>query len=294
MKKKNFLSMMAGALLVVGLVACGGSPSNPNPLNIEVPAWEQFVHPKSDGVKLYKSADENSPKLQIAHEPCEGDMCDLLIIWEGESVQRGWIVNDWDVSTYDAFPILAEEGDFYKVYVSSEWVGAEEAYIKKSDCDVVKPAEITQEVLDTIGKSTWRRDYVVPEGELKNLCFSSYLGEFDGLEFGMGQLCGNCLVFVNTNLIWLDQSDENADIKIVPGASENEADKLMFGKDYYWVPSDESPWLFDTKKLSNEMVGELFNRLRMDSVEITQMLYYLPDVSKERFYYLYKFADVNK
>lgn len=289
--KKNILTMMAAALLVVGLMACGGSS---NPLNIEAPTWEKFAHPKSDGVKLYMSADESSPKLQIAMEPCDGDACDIQVIWAGEWIPRGWTANDWDVSTYDAFPILAEEGDYYKVYVSNDWLGAAEAYMKKSDCDVVRPANITQEVLDSVGKNCSRRDYVIQDGELENLCFSSCLGEYDGIEFEMGQLCGNCLVIVNSKPIWLSQSNEDTGIKIVPGESENEADRLEFGKDDYWSPNEESAWLFDTKKLDNELVNELFNKLRPDSVEVTQAYYYLPDVDKGRIVPIYLFADVKK
>jgi len=294
--KKSFLILIAVVLLVVGLMACGGNGNETpsNPLNINAPAWEKFVHPKSDGLKLYKSADENSPKLQIAMEPCEGDICETEIIWAGEKIQRGWTANDWDVTVYDVFPILAEEGDFYKVYVFGEWVGAAEAYIKKGECDVVMPAEITQEVLDSIGKRCWRRDYVIQEGELKNLCLSSYLGDFDGLEFGMGQICGNCLAFVNSKPVWLIQSDENVGIRLVAGENENEADKLEFGKDFYWTPSEEAPSLLDTKKLGDEMVNELFNKLRPDSMELKEVIYYMPEVDKGRIFSIFLFPDVMK
>lgn len=282
--KKFFLTMMAAALLVVGLTACGGDSSS-NPLNIEAPSWSQFVRPKTDGVKLYKAADQNSPKLQIAQEHCEGDMCDFEIIWAGERVPRRWSVNDWDTYVGDIFPIIAEEGDFYKVYVSSEWLGvAAEAFIKKSECEVVTPAKLTQEVLDSIGKTGQRRDYVVQKGALKNLCLSSYFGEYDGLEFEMGQLCDNCLVFVNTKTTWLSPSDEDGPIMFSRNDDEqNESYQISFGKDNYWKSGEESTGLFDTKKLSDDQVVDIFNTIREDSVKTARVMYYFPEVDKERF-----------
>lgn len=288
--KKIYLTMMAAALLVVGLTACGGSSSNL--LNVEAPAWTEFVHPKADGVKLYKFADENSPKLQIAQEHCEGDMCDVELIWAGQKVKRGWTVNDWDTYVGDVFPVIAEEGDFYKVYASSEWIGAAEVYMKKSECEIVKPVKLTQEVLDSIGKTGYRRDFVVQEGALKNLCLSSYLGEYDGLEFGMGQLCDNCLVFVETKALWLSSSDENGPIKFVRAENDEDGNRLEFGKDNFWMNGEESMGLFDTKKLSEEQVKDIFNAIREDSARITQVLYYFPDIDKERMQYITIFENV--
>ena len=293
--KKIFLTMMAAALLVVGLMACGGDSSS-NPLNIKAPSWSQFVRPKTDGVKLYKAADQNSPKLQIAQEHCEGDMCDFEIIWAGERAPRRWSVNDWDTYVGDIFPILAEEGDFYKVYVSSEWLGvAAEAYIKKSECEVVTPVKLTQEVLDSVGRTGQRRDYVVQKGALKNLCLSSYFGEYDGLEFELGQLCDNCLVFVNTKATWLSPSDEDGPIVFSRNDDkQNESYQISFGKDNYWKSGEESTGLFDTKKLSDEQVADIFNTIRKDSVKIVRVLYYFPEVDKERLQPIALYENVKK
>ena len=64
--KRNFLTMMAATLLCAGLVACGDMKKESNPLGVEAPAWQQFVHPKGERIFLYKEAKEDSPVLKRA------------------------------------------------------------------------------------------------------------------------------------------------------------------------------------------------------------------------------------
>lgn len=291
---KKIIGIGAGAVVVIGLLiwlvtslfsgssVTSKSDNTPsNLLNVEAPAWKEFVHPKTDGVKLYKSADSNSPRLQIAMEPCDGDACDTELIWSGEKKPRGWTANDWDTYVGDVFPVLADEGDYYKVYVSHEWLGAAEAFIKKSECEVVKPVKITQEILDAIGKEGYRRDYVIQEGALKNLCFSSYYGDYDELMFCMGQLCDNCIVLVNTKAVWLSPSDEDGPIEFSRSDNDpNEAYQLAFGKNNCWTSGENSSGLFDAQKLSEEQAESIYNAIRMDSTNVMQVLYYIPDVDK--------------
>lgn len=291
---KIILTLMAASLLCVGLTACGGEASLNNPLNVEAPAWQQFVHPKGDNVIVYKKADVNSPHLQFAAEPCDGDACDFKILWSDEKAPRGWDINEETANSYSAYPILAEEGDFYKVYYSREWLGAVEGYIKKEECNVVKPSVLTQELIDSIGNLEFRRDYLVQEGDLKNLCLSSYLGEYDETMFDMGQLCGNCLVYVKTKPIMLQPSSEKASIQFSRNENdENESYLIAFGNDQLWQPNESSPSVFDTRKLNEEQVRNIYNSIKIDIAKPTMVLYYLPDVSKERLmpFYIYLTGD---
>lgn len=281
--RKNVLTILITALLCGGFVACSNESTPPNPFNIEVPTWQEFAHPKDEGVIVYKNADATGPYLQFAAEPCEGDACNFMILWSDEEAPRGWGVNTETVNNYSAFPILGEEGEFYKVYVSREWLGAVEGYIKKSDCNITKPETLTQALIDSIGKTAIRRDYIIKEGELKNLCLSSYLGEYDGIEFRLGQLCNNCLVFINTKPLMLNPLNENSPIQLSRDENdENESFILVFGTDQLWQPNEESPAVFDTQKLSEEQVKNIYISLKAEDTKPTEILYYLPEVSKDR------------
>lgn len=285
--KKNILIFMAAALLCVGLTACGGEKKLNNPLNIEAPVWQQFAHPKGENVIIYKNADTNSSRLQFAAEPCDGDACDFKILWSDEKAPSGWSVDDETANNYSAYPILGEEGDFYKVYVSREWLGAVEGYIKKAECDVIKPVELTPALVDSIGKTECRRDYIISEGKLENLCLSSYLGEYDGMEFELGQFCGNCLVFVETKPVMINASTENEPIIYTQSVNEgNEEFVLNCGQNQLFQ-STEGNYVLDTKKLSDDQVLSLFESTRMKSTEMKEVLFYLPDVNKECFQHFY-------
>lgn len=295
MMKKNILTFMAVALLCAGLVACGGEKKESNPLNVEAPAWEQFAHPKGDNATIYKQAKADAPVLQIASEPVEGDYGDMEVLWSDEKAPRGWYVNNYDISTYDALPILGEEGEFYKVYVSHEWLGGEEGYVKKAECDVVKPVALTTELIDSIGKMEFRSDNILKEGELQNLCFSSYLGDYDEISFKMGQWCGNCIVYPETKPVSLNITMGNAPISFAKGEGEgDESYMLSGGEDQLCQPSPDNPSVFDTKKLSEEQIQQMYNDLKVDGAKPKEVLYYIPEVNKERFIHLYIFLTGNE
>ena len=284
---KKILTLMAAVLLCTMLAACGGDKGLNNPLNVEAPAWQQFAHPKGESVIVYKNADTKSPRLQFAAEPCEGDACDFKLLWSDEKAPHGWSVNDETANNFSAYPILGEEGDFYKVYISQEWLGAVEGYIKKAECDVIKPVDLTPELIDSIGKTECRRDYIISEGELQNLCLSSYLGEYDGMEFEMGQFCGNCLVFVETKPVVINASTENAPILYTQSVNEGtEEFQISFGQNQLFQ-SSEGSYVLDTKKLSEEQVLSIFNSIRIESTKMKEVLFYLPDVNKERLQHFY-------
>ena len=293
--KKNFLNLMAATLLCAGLVACGGEKKESNPLNVEAPALEQFAHPKGDGVTIYKQVKSDAPVLQIASEPVEGDFGDMEVLWSGEKAPRGWYVNNYEISSYDALPILGEEGDFYKVYVSHEWLGGKEGYVKKADCDVVKPMALTPELIDSIGKSECRSDRIVKEGELRNLCFSSYLGDYDEMSFEMGQWCGHCIVYPKTKSVSLNITIGQAPVSFAKGEGEgDESYMLSGGEDQLCQPNQEGPSVFDTQKLSEEQIRQVYNALKVDGAKAKEVLYYIPEVNKERFIHIYIFPIDNE
>lgn len=291
--KTNFFTMMAATALCVVLSACGGEQKVINPLGVQAPEWQQFAHPKGEGATIYKLAKADAPVLQIASEPVEGDYGESEILWSDQKPPRGWYVNNYDISSSDALPIIGEEGNFYKVYVSNQWLGGEEGYIKKSDCDIVKAAALTPEVVDSIGKTEFRSDNIIKEGDLQSLCFSSFLGDYDEMSFKMGQLCDLCIVYPDTKPVTLNVTMGNAPITFAK-AEEEENYLLSAGEDQLYQPGPESPSVFDTKKLSGEQINQLYSDLKLDGAELKEVVYYIPEVSKERFIHIYIFPTGTK
>ncbi len=290
---KKILTLMAVVLLCTMLTACGGEKALNNPLNVEAPVWQQFAHPKGEGVIVYKNADTKSPRLQFAAEPCEGDACDFKLLWSDEKAPRGWYAESWIVNDNDVYPILGEEGDFYKLYVFNEVVGTK-AYAKKTDFDVVKPIALTQEIIDSIGKTEIRCDNIIKEGELQNLCFSSFEGDYDEPPFvTMGQLCGNCIIYPRINTAYLNVVTDKAPITFTK-TEDNEGYTLNVSEDQLYQPNSTSALIFDTKKLSEELIKQMYNDLKQDGAEIKEVLYYIPEVNKERFIHVFIFPSDNK
>lgn len=291
---KNILTLTAAVLLCTMLAACGGDKGLNNPLNVEAPAWQQFAHPKGNNKPLYKEATENSPVLKVAIAPSDGDSYETKIFWSDEKGPRGWYAESWIVNDNDVYPILGEEGDFYKLYVFNEVVGAKEAYAKKTDFDIVKPIALTQEIIDSIGKTEIRCDNIIKEGELQNLCFSSFEGDYDEPPFvTMGQLCGNCIIYPRINTAYLNVVTDKAPITFTK-TEDNESYTLNVGEDQLYQPNSTSAIIFDTKKLSEELIKQMYNDLKQDGAEIKEVLYYIPEVNKERFIHIIIFPSDNK
>ena len=270
-------------LLAAGmvLVSCN---SEQRPLGVEAPAWKEFVHPKA-AMKVYKEANENSPYLQLIHEDNDGYGA-AAYQWSDEMVPVLWAVGDTDVAgEYAAYPLLATEGDFYKVYVSDEWMGCFVGYIKKNDCDVVKPAELTTDVLQQVGKNSGRNDYIVSEGKQKGLCMSTYPAEFDELMFSVGQLSDNCIVYPEQKPIVLVYNTEQRGVTFVPN-EEGEGYTLTYGES----DTVKDTWIFDAGKLSQELTDSIFQYAKNEKADIAEVAYYIPDVSKDLLIHVY-FAD---
>lgn len=290
--KRNFLTMMAATLLCAGLVACGDMKKESNPLGVEAPAWQQFAHPKGERIFLYKEAKEDSPVLKRAIATDNEDYYEVKTFWSNEEAPRGWFTETRPTNEHEALPILGEEGEFFKVYVFDEIVGAKEAYVKKADCEVVKPVTLTQELIDSIGKIEGRCDNIIKEGELKNLCFSSFQVDYDEEPYiMMGQLIGNCVVYSNANIVKLNVASEKAPITFDKVEGEN-GFILSCGEDQLWQPNPTQASVLDTRKLSEEQMRQMYNDLKVDGAKLNEVLYYIPEVNKEQFIHVYIY-DIN-
>ncbi|MBO5580002.1 MAG: hypothetical protein J5952_06240 [Prevotella sp.] len=285
---KFIQKLVAVVLLCAGLAACGDRKES-NPLGIQAPEWQQFAHPKGERISLYKEAKEDSPVLKTAIASDNGDYFEARIFWSDEEAPRGWYTEKWIANEHDALPILGEEGEFYKVYVFNETLGAKEAYVKKADCEAVKPVTLTQKLIDSIGMVEGRCDNIVKEGELQNLCFSSFQVDYDEEPYiMMGQLIGDCIVYPNASIVTLHVTSEKAPITFAK-AEGGDGFILNCGEDQLWQPDPSQASILDTRKLSNEQMQQMYNDLKVDGAKLQEVLYYIPEVNKERFIHIYIF-----
>ncbi len=100
------------------------------------------------------------------------------------------------------FPVVEENGDWYKVYIQDRDKRCE-AYVEKSQCEEVAPEPITQEVLSQIDAS-----YNLQKGgKYDNICFMLDSDE-GGNYLSIGELLNDkCLAFSSAYHIYIAESD---------------------------------------------------------------------------------------
>ena len=255
-------------------------------MELKIPSWTEFVNPTNeDGARLYKTADANGVYLCCASEDVEGDYGVSQYQWSDEKVPEGYVVEEYTTSKYLAYPVVGEEGDFYKIILNMSESDDRECFVKKSDCRVVKPAAITQEVLDRVENMYMCRYRIIEDGSLKKLVLTATFAEYDEPVLYLGELCDNCIVYaksdVSVNIVGTEEE--------VPYSFErdNEGYKLSYGKSYAHVQSGGG-YMLDVRKLTDDQIKEIYNALAPTVPQIKLVEYYIPDIDADRlidFYY---------
>ena len=289
------LGIAACALVVLYFVAWGVSSLLKNTtgpggttalMDLKIPEWTEFVNPTNDdGVRLYKTADANGVYLCYAREDVEGDYGDMQYQWSDEKVPEGYVLEENTINKYYACPIVGEEGDFYKIIYNSLGSDDIECFVKKSECRVVQPAAITQEVLDKVENMYMCRYRIVESGSLKGLVLTATFAEYDEPVLYIGELCDNCIVYAKSG-VSVEIAGTDAD---TPYSFEQVSDgfKLSYGKSYAHE-QEGGGYMFDVRKLTDDQIKEIYNVLSPTIPQINQVEYYIPDVAEDRlieFYY---------
>ena len=92
-------------------------------IKLSLPPFEKFVVVTNSDGGLYKNADTNSPTLVRWDEAdCESDFCEVAYQWSDQPAKPGFEMAT-DILTWEGrvYPVLAEEGKFYKVSVLDRW-----------------------------------------------------------------------------------------------------------------------------------------------------------------------------
>lgn len=295
--KKIFLTMMAAVLLCSVMSAQGnmqqGKVIGGNVLGLYFPVWEKFANGK--GVTIFKSADEKSPKLKsITYD--DGKEWKSVYIWDNDSFFKSGKKYEEDLTSIasecDVFPIIEENEDWVKILITKANDGILEAYMRKSDCKIVSPAPITQEILDFISHRMYRKDYIIPDGKLKSLCFTTRLAQHDDTYLTMGVIDHGRIIY-NWNAVLLNGSKKNTAVKILFDRNEDEYTLYYTAKntartnDYKepgYTGIDLSMIMFDAKTLTELQLTNLYNTFCKEKIEAEYVAYYFPDLSKEFLY----------
>lgn len=258
--------------------------SEGNILGLEAPVWEKFAVSKGEYAPIYKTADENSPKLKnISYEDgleWKGKYC-----WDNDEIFKSGKEYIEDVLPVGhnscIFPVIEEKGNWIKILLIRVNGGNLEAYMKKSDCKIIRPAPITQEVLDHINHRSFSRDYIVPTGKLKSLCFSTCLAQRDNTYIEMGVLDHGRIIY-NWNSVALNGSKKNTAVKILYDRNEEVYTLYYTARNTFragdYTGSDISMKLFDAKTLTGQQLTNLYDVFCKEKIRLSHVRYYFPDL----------------
>lgn len=282
-RKWYYAFFIAAAVIAVifGIWQCckGG---NDNLLNVEKPHWEKFVIVKTEGISLYKEPTEDSPKLMLAIENIESDVCDFQFRWSDQGKKRGYTVSEYSPYIKAVMPVLEDIGEWYKVHVElfvEHFVEPTEAYVNKKWCQEVKPQPITVNVLEQVDNTSPRCDYIVQKGQFKWLCFTAYFQPIEGQYFEMGQLIDGVLIYPEPKDIFLNPSNSSG-ISLVKNENYDNY-TLSYNDNRSRHLDGYGERIFDTRTLTETEIENIYNTIKLDHPSFVRASYYFPDVDAE-------------
>ena len=236
---------------------------------ISIPAFDRFVEVTAEGTNLYKKADTNSPTLVLWEEDCmEGERDDdsSVFLWSDQPGKDGYDKNTNIAYKGIIFPVLDEEGDFYKVKVSYNG----NAYIQKSNVKDIKSAPVT---VDMIYGPDWYRGthrLVIKDGKYKNIVLFTLGGErtLTGEELNVGILLDGVVAMPDNYHIDCRHKEEQKEPLIF-----KEEDGNIF-IDYNDSMAKE--YELDLKKLSDDDIAKIVETVNKKEPGSTEYIYYFP------------------
>lgn len=285
-KTTSMVAIAVVALVAVVLIlfkCCGSVKAGNDLLPVQKPAWEKFMVLTDDEVLLYKEADLASPTLEIMREDLESDAISFYYKWSNVGTQRGFVSNTCLLSRDVVLPILEESGEWYKVLVSDDEIGAQECYVQKRHGKEVKAEPITLEQVNAICSYNWSSAYLglITKGDYENICFIAVSTEMYGDRLDVGVLYDGVLVNPLTRRI-ATRYREGWD-----GAFTVENDGvpvLVYGD------ALQREWQLDARVIEKEeeqhrlTISSLFEAVPERASEYQLVSYYIPDVATDRFF----------
>lgn len=256
-----------------------------NVLKVSVPPFTKFVIVTVEEEGLYKEADKNSPTLVSWGESnCESDYCERIFQWSDQPGKEGFVL-DTDIFTYEGkvFPVLGEEGDFYKVCVFNKWCEIESAYIPKASVADIEAVPVNAETFKEKSEGFYFESRVVKEGKYKGVVISDQYSEIDGETLNVGVLVDGALAIP---LIYqIDASlniDQNEDFVI---RDEEDSFFINYNNNLKATEGEDGTFRIDLNKLTDEQIANLVDKVTKKKPDLVEYMYLFPAKGPELFYY---------
>lgn len=256
-----------------------------NVLKVSVPPFTKFVIVTVEEEGLYKEADKNSPTLVSWGESnCESDYCERIFQWSDQPGKEGFVL-DTDIFTYEGkvFPVLGEEGDFYKVCVFNKWCDIESAYIPKASIADIEAVPVNAETFKEKSEGFYFESRVVKEGKYKGVVISDQYSEIDGETLNVGVLVDGALAIP---LIYqIDASlniDQKEDFVI---RDEEDSFFINYNNNLKATEGEDGTFRIDLNKLTDEQIANLVDKVTKKKPDLVEYMYLFPAKGPELFYY---------
>ena len=256
-------------------------------ITVAAPPFQKFVVVSVDEEALYKKADTNSPTLVCWIESdCESDYCESIYQWSDQPGKQGFeLSTDIIACAGKIFPVLGEEGNFYKVSTTTRWCEIESAYIPKASVGDIECAPITADMLEA--DDNYLQCRVVKDGKYKDIVLIEEYNELDGETIQVGVLKDGVVaapLIYNMEGYMFDNQKED----IIVDDSEDII-TIKYKKNLA-LPAEEGgdPYQLDLKKLSTEQMANILDKVTKRKPEYVEFMYHFPAQGLESFIYLVK------
>lgn len=256
-------------------------------ITVAAPPFQKFVVVTVEEEALRKKADTNSPNLvRWIESDCESDYCENIYQWSDQPGKQGFeLSTDIIACAGKIFPVLGEEGDFYKVSTITRWCEIESAYIPKASVGDIECAPITADMLEA--DDIYFQCRVMRDGKYKDIVFIEEYNELDGEYIHVGVLndgvVATPLVYNMYSCLFDNQKED-----LIIDDSEDEI-TIKYNKSLA-LPAEEGgePYQINLKKLSAEQMANIVDKVTKRKPEYVEFMYHFPAQGLESFIYLVK------
>ena len=255
--------------------------------NVSLPPFQKFVVVTVEESVLLKTADTNSPNLvRWIESDCESDFCENIYQWSDQPGKQGFEMStDIIANEGRVFPVLGEQGDFFKVSTITKWCGIESAFIPKSDVGDIECAPVKADMLES--DDFYLKCRVVNEGKYKDIVLTDESDELQGETLQVGVLNDGVVAipFAYHFDCYLAK-DQKEGIHI----GESEGFFTLSYNNSVAVATEEGyeSYQLDLKKLSMEQIATIVDAVIKKKPEYVEYMYQFPAKGPETFVYMAK------
>lgn len=297
--KTRFLVVLCGMLLA-GLTANCSDKKNAEKataadtatktesvINVSLPPFQKFVVVTVEESVLLKTPSEDSPNLvRWIESDCESDDFENIYQWSDQPGKSGFeLSTDIMASAGSVYPVLGEEGDYFKVSTLTKWCDVESAYIPKSDVGDIECAPVKADMLES--EDFYLLCRVVKDGKYKDIVLMDENDELAGETLQVGVLKDGVVALpfaynIDCNL----HNDQQEGILI--GETEGSF-MLSYNKSLAKATEDGyESYQLDLKKLSMEQIAQIVDTVIKKKPEYTEFMYQFPAQGPKTFVYMSK------